>query len=260
MAQTALITGASSGIGEAFAELLARRGDRLILLARSRDRLEALAARLREVHGVAVEVIAFDLGEPGCGPRLAAEVAARGLSVDLLVNNAGFGAAGAFARQDPARDTAMIQLNVTAVTELAHAFLPAMLERGRGGIVNVASLAGFQPMPQMAVYAATKAFVLSLSESLWAETRGSGVNVTALCPGPVDTPFFEATGTPELRQAVPRGMMMSAVQVAEQSLQALAAGRPVLVPGLANQLVSLGPKLLPRRWLTLLSAAAMQRR
>ena len=260
MAQTALITGASSGIGEAFAELLARRGDRLILLARSRDRLEALAARLREAHGVAVEVIAFDLGEPGCGPRLAAEVAARGLSVDLLVNNAGFGAAGAFARQDPARDTAMIQLNVTAVTELAHAFLPGMLERGRGGIVNVASLAGFQPMPQMAVYAATKAFVLSFSESLWAETRGSGVKVTALCPGPVDTPFFEATGTPELRQAVPRGMMMSAVQVAEQSLQALAAGRPVLVPGLANQLVSLGPKLLPRRWLTLLSAAAMQRR
>ena len=115
-------------------------------------------------------------------------------------------------------------------------------------------------MPQMAVYAATKAFVLSFSESLWAETRGSGVKVTALCPGPVDTPFFEATGTPELRQAVPRGMMMSAVQVAEQSLQALAAGRPVLVPGLANQLVSLGPKLLPRRWLTLLSAAAMQRR
>lgn len=259
MAQTALITGASSGIGAAFARALARRGDHLILVARSKDKLEALAASLQAEQGATVSVIAADLSLPECGRRLAAEVAGQGLSVDLLINNAGFGAAGAFAKQDPARDAEMIQLNVTAVVDLAHAFLPAMLERGRGGIVNVASVAGFQPMPQMAIYAATKAFVLSFSEALWVETRGRGVQVTALCPGPVDTPFFEATGSPELRKAVPKGFMMTAEKVAARALAALAAGRPVVVPGGANKLLSGVPRLLPRRWMALASGLAMNR-
>lgn len=259
MPQTALITGASSGIGEAFARALARPGDSLILVARSKDKLEALAAKLRASHGVAVEVIAVDLSEAGCGAKLATEIARRGLRVDLLVNNAGFGAAGAFAKQAPERDAEMIRLNVAAVVELAHAFLPAMLERGRGGILNVASVAGFQPTPHMAIYGATKAFVLSFSESLWAETRGRGVKVTALCPGPVDTPFFEATGNPELRKAVPKGMMMDADRVVAQALAALEAGRPVVVPGAANKLVTWAPRLLPRRWMTLASAAVMGR-
>lgn len=259
MSQTALITGASSGIGEAFARALATPGDTLILVARSKDKLDALAATLRADHGVAVEVIAADLSRAGCGPALAAEVSQRGLAVDLLINNAGFGSAGAFAKENPARDAEMIDLNVSAVVELAHAFLPAMLERRRGGILNVASVAGFQPTPNMAIYGATKAFVLSFSESLWAEVRGRGVKVTALCPGPVDTPFFEATGNPELRKVVPKGMMMDADRVARQALAALAAGRPVVVPGLPNKLVTWAPRLLPRRWLTLASAAIMSR-
>lgn len=259
MTQTALITGASSGIGEAFAVALARAGHRLLLVARSRDKLEALAARLRAEQGVAVEVLAADLSQPGCGPRLAAELAGRGLQVDLLINNAGFGAAGSFAQQDPARDTEMINLNVSAVVELAHAFLPAMLERGRGGILNVASVAGFQPLPRMAIYGATKAFVLSFSEALWAETRKHGVAVTALCPGPVDTAFFEATGSPELRKAVPKGIMMSAEAVVAEALAGLAAGRPVVVPGLANKLVTQAPRFLPRRWMALASGAVMGR-
>lgn len=259
MAQTALITGASSGIGEAFAHALAKPGDTLILVARSQGRLEALAAKLRADHGIAVEVIAADLSRPGSGPALAAEVSKRGFSVDLLINNAGFGSAGPFAKEDPARDAEMINLNVSAVVELAHAFLPAMLERGRGGILNVASVAGFQPTPNMAIYGATKAFVLSFSEALWAETRRRGVKVTALCPGPVDTPFFEATGNPELRKAVPKNMFMTADQVARMALAALDAGQPVLVPGITNKLVTWGPRLLPRRWLTLASAAIMSR-
>ncbi|ROH88760.1 SDR family oxidoreductase [Stagnimonas aquatica] len=259
MTQTALITGASSGIGAAFARALARRGDHLILVARSKDKLEALAASLRAEQGATVSVIPADLGLPECGRRLAAEVAGQGLSVDLLINNAGFGAAGAFATQDPVRDAEMIQLNVAAVVDLAHAFLPGMLERGHGGIVNVASVAGFQPMPQMAIYAATKAFVLSFSEALWVETRGRGVQVTALCPGPVDTPFFEATGSPQLRKAVPKGLMMAAETVAAQALAALAAGRPVVVPGGANKLLSAVPRLLPRRWVALASGLVMNR-
>lgn len=259
MAQTALVTGASSGIGDAFARALAARGDTLILVARSRDKLEALAARLRSDHGVPVEVITADLRQAGCGPRLAAEVAARGLGVDLLINNAGFGAAGAFATQDPARDAEMIDLNVSAVVELAHAFLPAMLAKGQGGIVNVASVAGFQPLPKMAIYGATKAFVLSFSEALWAETRSQGVKVTALCPGPVDTAFFEATGSPGLRKAVPSGLMMSADAVVAQALAALASGRPVVVPGAVNKLVTWSPRLLPRRWMALISGAVMAR-
>ena len=259
MAQTALITGASSGIGEAFARALAKPGDTLILVARSQGKLESLAAKLRADHGIAIEVISADLSCPGGGLALAAEVAKRGLSVDLLINNAGFGSAGAFAKEDPARDAEMINLNVSAVVELAHAFLPAMLERGRGGILNVASVAGFQPTPNMAIYGATKAFVLSFSEALWAEVRGRGVKVTALCPGPVDTPFFEATGNPELRKAVPKNMFMTADQVARMALAALEAGQPVLVPGITNKLVTWGPRLLPRRWLTLVSAAIMTR-
>ena len=249
MAQTALITGASSGIGAAFARALARRGDHLILVARSEDKLEALAESLRGEQAVTVTVVAADLSLPGCGVRLAAELAGRGLAVDVLINNAGFGSAGAFAQQDPARDAEMIGLNVAAVVDLAHAFLPARIHIARH----------LQRLPQMAIYAATKAFVLSFSEALWAETRGSGVRVTALCPGPVDTPFFEATGTPELRKAVPKGFMMTAEEVAAEALSALAAGRPVVVPGVGNKLLSVVPRLLPRRWMTLASGKAMAR-
>lgn len=256
---TALITGASTGIGASFAEVLAKQGHDLILVARSKDKLEALAASIKADTGRTVTVIATDLGQANSGSALAQKVASLKLTVDLLVNNAGFGAAGAFAKQSPARDAEMIALNCTAVVDLVHAFLPAMLERGNGGILNVASVGGFQPLPYMAIYGATKAFVLSFTESLWAEVSGSGVNVTALCPGPVDTPFFEATGTPKLRKTVPRGLMMQPTPVVEAALAALAAGRPVCVPGVPNKAMTLLPRLLTRRFMAKMSAKVMGR-
>lgn len=256
---TALITGASSGIGATFAEVLAERGHDLILVARSGDKLEELAATLRGDTGRQVTVITADLGQPNSGSALAKKVASLKLSVDLLVNNAGFGAAGTFARQAPQRNAQMVALNCAAVVDLAHAFLPAMLAQGSGGIVNVASVAGFQPTPYMCVYGASKAFVLSFTEGLWAELRGSGVRVTALCPGPVDTPFFEATGTPGLRKSVPKPFMMQARPVVEAALAALDAGHPVVVPGASNKLVTLLPRLLSRSFMAKMSARVMGR-
>ena len=255
---TALITGASTGIGAVFAEVLAERGHDLILVARSQDKLEALAQRLR-AKGTQVTVIAADLGLPDSAAALAAKVSALRLSVDLLINNAGFGSAGAFVKQEALRDAQMIALNCTTVVDLVHAFLPAMRERGAGGVLNVASVAGFQPTPYMAVYGATKAFVLSFTESLWAELRGSGVRVTALCPGPVDTPFFEATGTPSLRKTVPGPLMMQPRPVVEAALAALEAGQPVVVPGAANKALTQLPRLLSRSFMAKMSAKVMGR-
>ena len=257
--KTALITGASSGIGEAFAEALAADGSDLILVARSKDKLDALARRIAEKHGRRVEVIAADLAEPSPGARIAASVAKLGMDVDLLLNNAGFGTAGAFHKTPPQRSAQMIALNVAAVVDLTHAFLPAMVERGRGAIVNVASVAAFQPTPTMSVYGASKAFVLSFSEGLWAEYRKKGVRVMAVCPGPVDTPFFEATGTPGLRKTIPPGMMMTADQVVRDSLRALAAGRTYVVPGLLNKAVAATPRLMPRKLMAVMAGKAMGR-
>lgn len=256
---TALITGASTGIGATFAVTLAERGHDLILVARSQDKLDALAEQIQLATGRSVAVITADLGLPSSGSALAQKVASLKLEVDLLINNAGFGSAGAFAKQSAARDAEMIALNCTAVVDLVHAFLPAMIQRGRGGVINVASVAGFQPMPYMAIYAASKAFVLSFTEGLWAELRGTGVKVTALCPGPVDTPFFEATGTPKLRKTVPKGLMMQPKPVVEAALAALEAGRPVCIPGAPNKALAQLPRLLPRRLLASLTAGIMGR-
>ena len=256
---TALITGASTGIGATFAEVLAERGHDLILVARSKDKLDALAAKITADTGRAVAVITADLGQPNSGSALAQKVASLKLEVDLLINNAGFGSAGAFAKQSPARDAEMIALNCAAVVDLAHAFLPAMLARKSGGIINVASTAAFQPLPSMAIYAATKAFVLSFSEALWAEVRGAGVKVTALCPGPVDTPFFEATGTPKLRKTVPKGLMMQPRPVVEAALAALEAGRPVCIPGAPNLALAQLPRFLTRSFMAKMSAKVMGR-
>jgi len=256
---TALITGASSGIGAAYAEHLARAGCDLVLVARSQERLEALAVQLRNTHGRRVEVIAADLAQPAPGAALAAAVAARGIEVDLLVNNAGFGTVGAFESLDAAREQREILLNSAAVVDLCHAFVPAMLARRRGGIINVASLAGFQAMPYMSVYAATKAFVLSFSLGLWGEVRDRGIHVLCVCPGPVNTPFFEATGKSGLRETVPQGMMWSADAIATDTLQALRRKRSVLVPGAANRAAAAGGRLLPRPLLARLVARAMHR-
>ncbi|NGY05641.1 SDR family NAD(P)-dependent oxidoreductase [Solimonas terrae] len=254
---TALITGASSGIGAAFAQALAAQGSELLLVARSGDKLEALAAQLRAQHGRRVDVVVADLGLPGAAAALAATAAQRGLSIDLLVNNAGFGSAAAFVDEDPAHAQRMIALNCAALVDLAHAFVPAMLARGHGGLINVASMAAFQPAPYMSLYGATKAFVLSYSEGLWAECRARNVHVLALCPGPVDTGFFAAAGDAALRDAIPSTMMMQADAVVAAALRALSRGDSVVVPGALNKLAAQFPRLLPRSWVARMAARVM---
>jgi hypothetical protein len=257
--KTALITGASSGIGAAFAEALAAEGLDLILVARSEDKLRALAKQLAEVHARRVEVVTADLTHAGAAAKVHAAAQALGMEVDLLLNNAGFGTVGSFVKQDAARERDEIQLNAAAVVDMAHAFLPAMLERKRGAIVNVASMAAFQPLPYMSVYAATKAFVLSFSQGLRGEVRDKGVKVLAVCPGPVDTPFFEATGTKGLRKTVPRATLVTTELVVRESLKALRAGRSFVVPGVAFKMAALGTRFMPRDLLATMTARFMKR-
>jgi len=190
----ALVTGASSGIGEAFARELGARGMNVALSARSRGRLQGVAAELRERHGVDARVLVADLAHPRGADELVQAVHAQGVDVYLLVNNAGFGSYGRFETLPPAREQGQVQVNCASLVRLAQAFLPGMQARASGGVINVASTAAFQPTPGMAVYGATKAFVLHFSEALWAENRPRGVRVLALCPGATRTRFFEALG------------------------------------------------------------------
>lgn len=256
---TALVTGASSGIGAAFAQHLARAGCGLVLVARSADLLESLARQLRTTHGIRVEVIPLDLTDSAPGAVLASALVERGIEVDLLINNAGFCTVGHFEAQDAQRERDEILLNAAAVVDLCHAFVPGMLQRRRGAIINVASLAGFQALPYMSVYAATKAFVQTFSLGLWGEVRGRGVRVLCVCPGPVDTPFYEATGQSGLRQKVPAGVMGTADEVVSGTLQALQSGRVMLIPGAANRLAAVGSHLLPRTLLARVTARVMRR-
>jgi hypothetical protein len=257
--KTALITGASSGIGEAFARTLAAKGMDLVLVARSEDKLRALARQLNELYSRRVEVVAADLAAPGSAAKVHAAAEALGMKVDLLVNNAGFGTVGAFLRQDAERERQEVMLNAAAVVDLAHAFVPAMVEHGRGGVINIASMAAFQPLPYMSVYAATKAFVLSFSQGLRGEVRGKGLKVLAVCPGPVDTPFFEATGNAKLRGTVPKASMVTVDDVVRAALRAFKAGRSVVVPGVAFKLAAAGSKLVPRDLLAAMTAMVMKR-
>jgi short-subunit dehydrogenase len=241
---TTLVTGASSGIGEQFALQLGLRGHNLVLTARSEDRLHALARKLRAEHpGIDVAVIAADLAEPGSAAALTGELADRGLRVDMLINNAGFGSHNPVAEEDPENLVREIQLNCSSLVDLTARLLPPMLERDRGGILNVASTAAFQPLATMAVYGATKAFVLSFTEALWAETRTSGVRVMALCPGATETEFFRVAGNKEF---MTRGRQ-SADDVAEFGLGAFfGGGAPSVVPGVKNKLAATGYRFLPR--------------
>ncbi|WP_026875652.1 SDR family NAD(P)-dependent oxidoreductase [Jiangella gansuensis] len=246
---TALVTGASSGIGSEFAAQLAARGHDLVLVARSADRLEALARTLRERHAVTVDVVAHDLARPGAAHDLTAQLTARGLTVDLLVNSAGFGSSGRFEEIEPGRDHDQLMLNVVALADLCRELAPGMLRRGRGGIVNVGSTAGFQPSPYFATYSAGKAFVLNFSLALRSEYRGRGVRVLALCPGPTRTAFFDAVG----EQAAIGGRMMTADEVVRAGLRGLDRDRAYVVPGLGN---ALSAHLTPRRPRRLVTAIA----
>jgi short-subunit dehydrogenase len=248
--QTALVTGASSGIGEAFARALAARGAHLVLAARTTEKLEALAAELSERHGIRAVPIAADLARPGAGAELAREVERRGITIDALINNAGFATYGPFEALPAERERDEVQLNVAAVVDLSHAFFPGMVSRRRGAIVNVASTAAFTPLPYMAVYGATKAFVLSFSEALWFEGRERGVAVLALCPGPTETAFFDVANANGLFGARQRPEV-----VVERALWALARGRSYVVPGLSNALLAQSARFAPRSMVTRVAAS-----
>jgi short-subunit dehydrogenase len=233
-----LVTGASAGLGVHFARQCRARGDELVLVARRKDRLEALAADLGSTH-----VIAADLAQPGAAGRLLAEVAGLGLEVDTLINNAGFGAAGAFVETAPDRLLEMIDLNIRLLTELCRLALPPMLDRRRGFILNVASTAAFQAGPYSAVYYASKAYVLSLSEALHVEAKGKGVHVSALCPGPTATEFFEVAGSPNGRLA---RMATDPKAVVAAGLAGLARNKAIMIPGAGNKFGAQASRFLPR--------------
>jgi len=241
--ETALITGASSGVGTAFAHELAAQGADLILVARNADRLRALAAEITATHRVRVDVLPTDLSRAGAGEDIAAQIATLGRSVDVLVNNAGFATHGDVEHADPARLLEQIQLNCAAVVDLTTRFLPAMTARRHGAIVNVASTAAFQPIAHMAVYAASKAFVLSFTEALWGEARPRGVDVIAICPGATETAFFEVVGAEEASF----GKRRTPEQVVATTLRGLTRGRPSVVDGRANTMVANGQRFLPHR-------------
>lgn len=241
---TALVTGASSGLGEEFARELARRHANLVLTARSREKLEQLAADLARVNGVTVQVIVQDLAEPDGALVLARTLKERGLLIDHLINNAGFGTAGRFETMDVEREARMVRVNCEAVVVLSRALLRGMLDRKRGGILNVASTAGHQPTPFMTTYGATKAFVLSFTLALSEELRGTGVRALALCPGPVPTGFQAAASIPS--GAVLSFAKLDAHTVVEQALDAYAKHASLKTPGLVNSAQTLASKLLPR--------------
>jgi short-subunit dehydrogenase len=240
---TALITGASSGIGRELAHLFAGRGHDLVLVARGDEQLQRVGDECRG-RGVQVTTLSRDLGDPRSAPDIVAELEARSITVDVLVNNAGFATFGLFAEIDADRDIEMIRVNVVALTHLTKLLLPGMLTRRRGRILNVASTAAFQPGPLMAVYYATKAYVLSLSVALANETKGTGVTVTALCPGPTRTGFQRRAAMEDSRLVA--GTIMDARTVARAGYEGMLKGRAVVVPGLRNQIGAFATRLAPR--------------
>jgi short-subunit dehydrogenase len=243
---TALITGASAGIGAEIARQLARRGWGVTLVARREQRLRELADELGAEHRVRAEAIAADLGAEAERDRLAAAVRERGLTVEILVNNAGFGDSATVHAAERERLVEMVRLNCEALLDLQARYTPGMVDRGRGAVLNVASTAAFQPLPETATYAATKAFVLSLTEAANAELRGSGVTMTALCPGPVKTEFAEAAGIGSAEGRLPGVFWTSVEQVARQAVEGMEGGKRVVVPGLLNRASALTGQHSPR--------------
>ncbi len=238
--QTALVTGASSGIGAAMARELGRRGARVLLVARRAAALEDVASEIKTGGGQAV-VLEADLEPPGAAESLVERVGEADERVDVLINNAGFGIRGRVLEVDPSATAGMVMLNVLALTSLTRLFLPGMVERGRGGVLNVSSIAAFAPAPHFAVYAASKAYVQSFSEALWAELDGTGVHCTCLCPGPVATEFGDRAGVGE--SFFSGGL--SAETVARSGLGALARGRRRVVPGVWNKVQTAATRFVP---------------
>lgn len=242
-----LITGASSGIGEAFARALAARGHNLLLVARSEDKLITLCSELGRIRSIHCQYVAMDLAKPESPAQLFEETQKRELDIDFLINNAGFGSMGDFASHDLDRELNMIDLNVRSLVEMTHRFLQPMRARKSGAIINVASTAGFQPVPYMATYAATKAFVLSFSESLWEENREHGIKVMALCPGVTETNFFEAS---QMKQKPPARVSQTAEDVVDTALRALARGKSHVISGWTNFFATESERFVPRTLVT----------
>jgi uncharacterized protein len=251
---TTLITGASSGIGEAFARRLAARGHNLLLVARSEDKLISLCDELGRTRSIQAQYVAMDLSERDAPARLFAEGQRRGLQIETLINNAGFGSMGDFTEQDLARELNMIDLNIRALVELAYRFLSPMRERKSGAIINVASTAGFQPVPFMATYAATKAFVLSFSEALWEENRHFGIKVMALCPGVTETGFFKAANI----ERPPMRAVQTPEDVVNTALRGLEGGKSHIISGWPNYFMIESERLLPRSMLARLAGKVMR--
>jgi len=241
----AVVTGASGGIGAEIARELSRRGHELVLVARSESKLEELAASL----GTPAHVLALDLSDPSARAGLLGDLESRGLVPQILVNNAGFSTLGPVHRSDPLEEQRLVEVDVNAVVDLCSRFLPGMVERGTGAVLNVASTAAFQPLPGQAAYGAAKAFVLSYTRSLSAELKGTGVTATVLCPGPVDTGFGEAAGftKEQADDALPAMMWVPAPDVAQAAVAGMDKGTLVVIPGLANRAGAVFSHLMPKR-------------
>ena len=252
----AVVTGASSGLGRGLAAGLADRGMSLVLTGRNEARLHEAAHEIGRASGVEVETVAADLSTPSGVSALLHHVGER--PIEVLVNNAGFGSYGPFVEADPDREAEEVALDVGAVVTLARAFLPGMLARGSGGILNVASTIAFQPAPYQAVYGASKAFVLSFSQALWAEARASGVAVTALCPGPTRTGFVDALGAAEAGQTAIYRRLGEPEPVIEAGLRALDKGRAVVIPGARNKVIAASGRFVSREQLTRISARLLR--
>jgi uncharacterized protein len=246
----ALVTGASAGIGSEIARELARRGHGVVLVARRKQKLQELAKELASEFGVRAEAIACDLGKPTPRAKLPAQLEQLGLEVDILVNNAGFATGGPFHASDPERELEQVRVLVEAVVALTSAFLPGMVKRKRGAILNVSSTAAMQPLPHAAGYSAAKAYVLTFSEAIHQEVAGDGVTVTALCPGPVDTEFWQGAdwqvaGGRSFEKAFPKPALVSVKGVAKAGVDGLDAGRRVVVPGLPMRAAMLASRYIP---------------
>jgi short-subunit dehydrogenase len=242
--KTALVTGASAGLGEEMARLFAADGHDLVLAARRRDKLDALATALSRDHGVQVVVLSEDLTDPKAPARLVRELETRGIAIEFLVNNAGYGTNGAFTQLDLSRELSMIQLNVTTLVDLTRRLLPGMVARRSGRVLNIGSTAGFQPGPYMATYYASKAFVISFTEALSYELHGTGVTATCACPGATNTEFAQIAGNDKSRLF--QMAAMGAADVAGQSYRAMMRGQALFIPGLANKLGLQALRVSPR--------------
>lgn len=246
----ALVTGASSGIGAEFARVLASRGMHLILTARRENLLKELAEELHTRHGTRTEIIVHDLSQVGGSKWLFDEVQKKGIAVELLINNAGFGHVNIVEETDPDYMLQLIQLNIAAVTDLTFRFLPKMIENGHGGVINVSSVAAFQPVAYMPVYSASKTFVLHFSEAMWAECRDKGVTIMGLCPGTTDTEFFEVAG---VKGWLKKHRAHSVAYVVKKALKAFEKKRQYVVPGFTNFLLSLGVRIARRKMVVMQS-------